>query len=295
VKDPLRILTIDLEDWFHILDHAPTRFPEQWERFPSRVERNTDRLLQLLQLHGQHATFFCLGWMAERFPALVRKVAGHHEIACHTYAHQLAYHQTPTEFRQDAHRAKSILEDLTGKSVDIFRAAGFSVSMDTPWFFEELIACGFTADSSVFPAVRGHGGFAGFPYAVPCRIRTSSGVLTEFPMSTSDFLGRPFAYSGGGYFRLMPYRWTRRLLSDAEYTLTYFHPRDIDADQPVLETLPWLRRFKSYYGLSGCYSKLDRLLGDFRFSDMGSAGSRLSAMALPEVEIPTLLRSASPR
>lgn len=285
MKTPLRILTVDLEDWYHILDHPPTRHPEHWERFESRVERNTDRLLELLQQHGQRATFFCLGWMAERYPALIRRIAEHHPIACHTYAHQLAYEQTPAMFRQDALRAKGLLEDVTGLSVTVFRAAGFSVGPRTPWFFEELIACGFTTDSSVFPMERGHGGYPGFPCGVPCRMLTRSGTLLEFPMSSVRLLGRSFAYSGGGYFRLMPYGLIRRWMEQEQYTLAYFHPRDIDPGQPVLDSLPLSRRFKSYYGLNGCYSKLDRLLHEFRFLDMQQALEVIKESDLPVVEI----------
>lgn len=285
MKEPLRILTFDLEDWYHILDHPQTRDPEQWERFESRVERNTDRLLDLLQRHGQRATFFCLGWVAEKFPALIRRVADHHTIACHTYAHQLAYEQTPMMFRQDALRAKGLLEDITGRPVDLFRAAGFSVGPATPWFFEELIACGFRADSSIFPMRRGHGGYPGFPFDVPCRIASASGSVLEFPMSSKRFSGYSFAYSGGGYFRLMPYGLIRNWMSNADYCMTYFHPRDIDAGQPVLDSLPLSRRFKSYYGLQGCYSKLDRLLHDFRFDDLSTALSKVAGSDLPVVEI----------
>lgn len=285
MKHPVRILTIDLEDWFHLLDHPSTRHPGQWEHFESRVERNTERLLALLAQHGQRATFFCLGWVAERFPALVRRVADQHTIACHTYAHQLAYQQTSEDFRQDTLRAKGVLEDITGRPVDVFRSAGFSAGPQTPWFFEELIACGFTADSSVFPMRRGHGGYPGFPFDKPCRIVSASGSLLEFPMSSKRLLGIPVAYSGGGYFRLMPYGLIRKWMSSASYTMTYFHPRDIDSEQPLLDSLPFTRRFKSYYGLKGCYAKLDLLLRDFRFSDLDNVRSSIAGSDLPVVEI----------
>jgi polysaccharide deacetylase family protein (PEP-CTERM system associated) len=285
VKQPVRILTFDLEDWFHILDHPATRYPAQWENFESRVERNTDRLLALLAQHGQRATFFCLGWVADRFPELIRRVADQHTIACHTYSHQLAYQQTPDDFRQDALRAKGLLEDITGRPVDIFRAAGFSAVPQIPWFFEELIACGFTADSSVFPMRRGHGGYPGFPFDEPCRVATASGSVLEFPMSSARLFGFPLAYSGGGYFRLMPYRLVNKWMSGATYTMTYFHPRDIDMEQPLLDSLSVSRKFKSYYGLKGCYAKLEQLLRDFRFSEMDTVRSLLSGNNLPIVEI----------
>lgn len=284
VNESLRILTVDLEDWFHLLDHAPTRFPAQWTSFESRVEQNVHRMLELLEQNDRRATWFCLAWVAERFPALIRRVAEKHEIACHTYAHQLAYQQTPEEFRADAIRAKMILEDITGKEVAAFRAAGFSVTPGTPWFFEEVAACGFTIDSSVFPARRGHGGYPGFGASTPCRIRTTYGELKEFPMSVARLAGLDFAYSGGGYFRLSPYFLTSHLLRNSGYTLTYFHPRDIDAGQQVLSGLPMWRRFKSYYGLQSAERKLNRLLQEFQFDTLGSAVDAIDWEQTPLIE-----------
>jgi polysaccharide deacetylase family protein (PEP-CTERM system associated) len=249
------------------------------------VERNTERLLEILERTGQRATFFCLGWIAERYPQLVRKVSESHEIACHTYTHQLAYTQSAEDFRTDTLRAKELLEQVTGKAVNGFRAAGFSVNRTTPWFFEELVACGFTTDSSVFPVRRGHGGFPGFPSGLPCKIRTTSGTITELPMSTGRYAGIEFVYSGGGYFRLMPYTIIRQMIRRSKYTLTYFHPRDIDPEQPVLDSLSAIRRFKSYYGLGRCASKLEALLSDFRFTDVSGGLSTLNLSTIPEVEI----------
>jgi polysaccharide deacetylase family protein (PEP-CTERM system associated) len=288
VKPPLRILTIDLEDWFHILDHGATQYPHQWETFPSRVEQNTERLLELLDRHRQRATFFCLGWIAERHPELVRKISRYHDIACHTYAHQLAYLQSPAAFREDTLKAKHVLEDIIGRKVTAFRAAGFSFTRTIPWAFEELIRCGFTADSSVFTGRRGHGGYPGFPENAPCVIQTPSGPITEFPLSTGDWAGWRIAYSGGGYFRSFPYGLIRSMIERTDYTMTYFHPRDIDADQPVLRSLPLMRRFKSYFGLSGCARKMEQLLSEFSFLDVETAHGRLDIKSLPEVQVPAV-------
>ncbi len=281
MKKPLRILTVDFEDWFHILDHPETRYPEQWSRYESRIEQNVDRLLALFDKHSVRATWFCLGWSAERFPALVQRIAAHHQIACHTYGHQLLFQQSPAAFKEDTLKAKNILEDTIGRPVDTFRAAGFSVTRTTPWFFEALRSCGFTVDSSVFVARRNHGGFPEFGGEGPCRIQTSAGELLELPLSPLHKFGRPFIYSGGGYFRLLPYPWIRSAFQSADYTMTYFHPRDIDAGQPILTTLPIRRKFMSYYGLKGCFRKLDVLLTDFDFLSVAAAAEELQKHQLP--------------
>lgn len=281
MKTPLRILTIDLEDWYHILDHPETRLPVQWEKFPSRLEANTDRLLELLDRHHLTATWFCLGWVADRFPQVVRRIAARHEIAAHTYHHELAYQQDSSTFLQDAVRVRQCLEDLTGQSVRIFRSAGFSVNASTPWFADTLLEAGYEADSSIFPARRNHGGFPGFPSCTPCMLRTSSGDLLEFPISTHSWMFWQHLPMGGGYFRLLPTSVLKRWALCDDYSLTYFHPRDIDSDQPVLESLPLHRRFMSYYGLSGAYSKLDRILEDASFSPLGAVISQLDKSSLP--------------
>ncbi len=201
----LNILSIDLEDWFHILNHSETASPEQWDKFEPRLEKNALRLLDLLEEKKIKATWFCLGWIARKHPLLVKKIAASHHIACHSDLHQLVYKQSPAEFRSDTLSARKSLEDLIGKEVNVYRASGFSVTAQTPWFFESLLECGFQIDSSVFPAARSHGGFPGFGAAAPCRISCQSGVLKEFPMNTTSFLGKDLVFSGGGYFRALPY------------------------------------------------------------------------------------------
>jgi polysaccharide deacetylase family protein (PEP-CTERM system associated) len=285
VTAPLRILTVDFEDWFHILDHSETRYPEQWSKFDSRIERNVHRLLELFDQHNVRATWFCLGWSAIHFPRLVQQIAAHHEIACHTFNHQLLYHQSPDEFIEDALKAKHTLEDITGNNVDTFRAAGFSVTNKTPWFFESVRECDFTVDSSVFTARRNHGGIPQFGKAEPCIIKTSAGELLELPLPTARFGGINFPYSGGGYFRLLPYSWIKHAFGSSVYTMTYFHPRDIDPDQPMIASLPIQRKFMSYYGLRNCYPKLDRLLGDFSFATVNDAVRALQNTHLPVRQI----------
>ncbi len=262
------LLTIDLEDWFHLLDNDETRTPEQWQAFPSRVKQNTHKLLDLFDAHGIKATFFVLGWIAEKYPDLIRNIQLRgHEIGCHSYAHQLIYDLTQKEFEQDLQLSLSILRDITGKNITLYRAPGFSITKDCQWAFDILAKNGISHDSSVFPAKRAHGGIINFP-SNQFIIETPFGSIYEYPISTCSILGKKIVFSGGGYFRLLPYWFIKKQFTN--YTkndlpvVTYFHPRDIDPDQPLLK-LSFTRRFKSYVGLSKTMGKLDRLLSDFKF------------------------------
>ena len=269
------ILSIDLEDWFHILDHPDTALPEQWEKFESRVERNAIRLLELLEENNQKATWFCLGWIARKHPLLVKKIAATHHIACHSDLHHLVYRQSPSEFKEDTLRARKELENLIGKEVNVFRASGFSVTPQTPWFFELLLECGFHTDSSVFPATRTHGGFPGFGSALPCRISCKGSWIKEFPMNTVRVFGKDLVFSGGGYFRALPYAVIHHYFNKAEYVMTYFHPRDFDPEQPIITTLPFRRKVMSYIGLKSSEKKLRRLLQDHNFVDLPTADKEI--------------------
>lgn len=285
----MRVLTFDIEDWFHILDNPSTDSVARWESFESRVEQGTDRILQELAARGASATFFCLGWVAERHPELIRRIdAAGHEIGTHSYAHQLAYDQTPAKFDADLRRSIGILQDLTGKPVRAYRSPGFSITRSNPWVFERLIAHGIEVDSSVFPLPRAHGGFDG-GFGVPSWIECAGGRLREMPMNIGRVFGRQVAYSGGGYFRLLPYWVVRDLLKRDRYVMTYFHPRDFDPDQPMIPGLSPGRRFKCYVGLAGSFAKLRRMLDEFDFVDMRTAVAQVdwhSAPVLPVEPVP---------
>jgi polysaccharide deacetylase family protein (PEP-CTERM system associated) len=270
------VLSIDVEDWFHILD-LPTRDGrpewEHWERLPSRVERNFRHVLDLLAKRQVRATCFFLGWIAQRYPHLVREAAAAgHEIAAHGYAHRLVYSMSPQEFREDAVRTKHLLEDQSGMAVTGYRAAGFSVTPQTMWFFSELEQAGYTYSSSVFPALRGHGGWTGAnldPHIAP-----GTAGLIEFPVTTVQTLGRRFCASGGGYLRLFPawfVLWMAREACRQGRLLTfYLHPREFDPEQPRLP-MNWRRHFKCYVNLDTTETKLCKLLDTFtflRFSDL---------------------------
>ncbi len=272
----LRILTFDIEDWFHILDHAETKGESQWSNFESRIKLNVDRILELLERQNQQATFFCLGWVAEHHGDVIRAIveAGH-EVACHSHLHQLVYEQSPSEFAEDLHRSISALEHATGQKIRAYRAPGFSIKPECRWAFEKLVEAGIETDCSIFPASRAHGGFPDFGTARPCLVDTPSGSLKEFPINTAHVFGQRFVFSGGGYFRLIPYGWIKRLTAASSYTMTYFHPRDFDPDQPVLPSLGPVRRFKSYVGLRTAQTKLERWMDQQNFIDLATATERV--------------------
>ena len=281
----LNILSIDLEDWFHILDHAQIASPEQWNNFEPRIDANAQRLLDLFEQSQQKATWFCLGWMARKHPQLIKQIAKSHNIACHSDLHELVYAQSPKRFKEDTLRAKQELENLIGIEVTAYRASGFSVTSKTPWFFELLLECGFTMDSSIFPARRSHGGFPEFGTSQPCRVSVAGSYLKEFPMNTRRFLGRDMVFSGGGYFRAMPYSFIKQSFDKSEYVMTYFHPRDFDPDQPRINTLPLKRKFMSYIGLKSSENKLRRLLEDYNFVDLLTADSQIEWKQTPLVKV----------
>ena len=259
------IFTIDVEDWFHILDLPSTPPLSQWDALPSRLEQNFLKLLDLLSEANTRATCFFLGWVAERFPNLVREaIRRNHEVASHGYSHQLAYQLTPNEFFEDAVRSKKLIEDVIGEPVLGYRASGFSVTEDTPWFFDKLINAGYRYDSSVFPARRGHGGLRSGRMS-PYRLGPSF-EFVEFPVSVQPIAGRPICFFGGGYLRVFPYflvrNMTRRVLDQGRPVIFYVHPREVDPKHPRL-AMEWKRRFKSYVNLASTEGKIRKLVSEF--------------------------------
>ena len=268
----MNILTFDIEEWFHILDNNSTKTEADWTKYPSRIHENMERIFQLLEETNQQATFFCLGWVARKHPDIIRAIANRgFEIATHSDLHQLAYQQSRSEFKNDLETSIKVLEDITGKKIRAYRAPGFSIKQENKWVFEVLIENGIEVDCSVFPAKRSHGGFEQFGVAEPCWIDIDGYRLKEFPINTVNGLGKSLIFSGGGYFRLIPYPVLQQLTKRSNYVMTYFHPRDFDANQPMIEELSRLRKFKSYYGLSGCLDKLKELMTDFPFIDLATA------------------------
>ncbi len=278
------LFSVDVEDWYHILDISGAPLISEWDRLPSRVEKNFRRLLDVLNAKNVKATCFFLGWIAERYPRLVTEAHNRgHEIASHGYSHKLVYEMTPREFFEDASRSKAIIEDIIGQPVTGFRAPGFSVTEATPWFFEMLVRAGYRYDSSVFPAKRGHGGMKSNRFS-PYRVGEVSGGLIEFPLTVTKVFGRRVSFFGGGYLRLFPYsvirRMAGRVLKENRPVIWYIHPREIDPDHPRLP-MNYFRRFKSYCNLKSTETKIIKLLGDFewmRFSDYISLDTGLREM-----------------
>jgi polysaccharide deacetylase family protein (PEP-CTERM system associated) len=276
MPSPINAFTVDVEDYFHVaaLSSAITR--ESWPTHESRVERNTERMLALLAERGVRGTFFVLGWVAERTPGLVRRIAASgHEIACHGFSHQLIYRQAREEFREETLRSKRLLEDLIGEAVLGYRAASFSVTRDSLWALDTLIDAGFLYDSSIFPIRHDRYGLPGAA-PEPNRLSAPSGrTLVEFPMSAARFLGVQVPVSGGGYFRLLPFWVTRAGLKQINerrglpFTF-YLHPWELDPEQPRFKVSA-LSRFRHYTNLARCEGRLRRLLGEFEFTSMREA------------------------
>jgi len=268
----MNILTFDIEEWFHILDNDATKTEAEWAGFETRIHGNMDRIHRLLEDQNQMATFFCLGWVARKYPEVIKEIDKRgYEIGTHSDLHQLAYEQSPKKFEEDLKRSIMALEDITGKKVKTYRAPGFSFMQQNKWVFELLIKNGIEIDASVFPAKRAHGGFEEFGHAEPCWIDLDGMKIKEFPINLTSFFGKKLIFSGGGYFRLLPYFVLNQMTKKSKYVMTYFHPRDFDALQPMVPGLNAIRKFKSYYGLKDCLPKLQQLISEHRFLDIRTA------------------------
>jgi polysaccharide deacetylase family protein (PEP-CTERM system associated) len=275
-------MTIDVEDYFHVSAFASCIASTQWDSYACRVEANTDKLLGLFSDSGIKATFFVLGWVAERYPALVRSIARQgHEIACHGYSHRLVYDQTPAEFRAETQRSKRVLEDLVQTPVLGYRAASYSITSKSLWALDILVELGFAYDSSIFPVRHDRYGIPGGSRQ-PYRLRTpAGGSLIEFPLTTVELGRYRLPVSGGGYFRLFPYFLTRMALASVNGReqrpfIFYLHPWEVDPDQPRVKS-GWLSRFRHYNNLERCEPRLRQLMADFEF---GTAAEVLHGLGL---------------
>jgi len=274
------IFSVDVEDWFHILDDPSVPTIDQWAGLPSHVENNFSKLLDIFGEHQAQVTCFFLGWVAERFPHLVKEATKRgHEVASHGYGHRLAYEQSRDEFYEDVRGARFLLEDISGAEVVGYRAPGFSTTDDTPWFFDALAEAGYQYDSSVFPAPRGHGGM---PRGQREPHRVGEAQLLEVPITVADLMGKPICFFGGGYLRLFPYWLIRKMalqvLSEGRPVVFYIHPREIDPAHPRLP-MSRTRRFKSYVNLDTTEAKLRRILQDFPVTTFKNILSNYPQMA----------------
>ncbi len=286
----LNAMTVDVEDYFHVAALSSAIDRSEWDSIEPRVENNTQRLLRLFNDRGIKATFFFLGWVAERFPGLVREIVSNgHELACHGFSHQLIYRQDQTEFRQETERAKSCLEDVSGVCVRGYRAASYSITRKSLWALDVIRDLGFDYDSSIVPARHDLYGISNAPSA-PYRLDLSGGrSLTEFPPSTIAIGGTRLPIGGGGYFRIFPYWFSRwgmdRVNSKQQQPFAfYLHPWEIDPEQPRVKT-SLKSRFRHYHNLDQFEPRLQRLISEFRFGTMGEI---LDSMELSSIDSTSL-------
>jgi len=265
-------LTIDVEDYFQVSAFASCVAREDWDRMPCRVERNVDAILAMLDENKTRATYFVLGWVAERFPDLVRRIVEQgHELASHGYAHQRATEQSRQEFQQDVTRSKKLLEDIAGVPVHGYRAPSFSIGHGNLWALECLNEAGYRYSSSVYPIRHDHYGMPGAPrFAF---LPEAGRGLLELPVTTVRLFNHNLPAGGGGYFRLLPYRvsrsWLRRVNTvDRQPCIFYFHPWEIDPDQPRFRRASLMAKFRHYLNLERTEARLRRLLGDFAWDSI---------------------------
>jgi polysaccharide deacetylase family protein (PEP-CTERM system associated) len=278
----LNALTIDVEDYFQVSafdDHVPR---SRWASFESRVCRNTESLLEMFDDADVRATFFVLGWVAERFPALVRQIglAGH-ELASHGYEHRLVYTTSPRDFAQDLQRARAAIESASGMPVLGYRAPSFSITRESMWALDVLVEQGYVYDASIYPIHHDRYGIPDWPRHVH-RVSRPCGTIWEVPGSTTRWAGANFPIGGGGYFRMLPYAWTRNGIArvnnlESQSAVFYLHPWEIDPEQPRLP-VRGLSRWRHYANLDKTAGRLRRLLQDFRF---GTVSEVLDLQAAP--------------
>jgi polysaccharide deacetylase family protein (PEP-CTERM system associated) len=285
--DIVNAMSVDVEDYFHVSAFEKSVSRKQWDHLESRVETNTDRLLSLFDDVGLRATFFILGWVAERNPALVRRIAAQgHELACHSYGHRLVYDLTPDEFRADLRRAKAAIEAAAGVPVFGYRAPSYSIVARSTWALEILAAEGYVYDASIFPIRHDRYGIPDAPRHFH-RIDIGSRSILEVPGSTVRCAGVNLPVGGGGYFRILPYQWTRwgiRHLNTSEKrpAVFYIHPWELDPAQPRLPGSR-LSRARHYRNLDQTEERLKRLVRDFRFGPIEQVFS-LQNGSVPEGE-----------
>lgn len=266
----LNAMTVDVEDYFHVAAFEKQIQPKDWDSLVHRVDRNTRLLLDLFDANNAKSTFFFLGWVAERYPDLVKEVKRRgHEVASHGYAHTKVHQQTPLEFKADASKAKDMLEQLTGSAVVGYRAPSFSINKQSEWAFEILKEIGHSYSSSTYPVKHDLYGVPDWPQQPYMR---KEGLL-EIPMPILERFGKQLPIAGGGYFRLMPYWLSSRLISqflleDKMPYMFYFHPWEIDPDQPRVANAPLKSKFRHYVNLNRMEDKLTRLLTQFNWASL---------------------------
>jgi polysaccharide deacetylase family protein (PEP-CTERM system associated) len=267
----MNILTFDIEDWYNC-DFISKNF--NWDKYEVRIYDSVGRILDELALRNQKGTFFCLGWLAEHHPSIIKRIANEgHQVGCHSYQHELATRFTKEQFREDTYKAKSLIENVIGKEINVFRAPGFSITENNTWAFEVLVELGFKYDCSVFPSHHDYGGMPNYGKAEPVILKYKDATIKEFPINIHSLMGKNLVFSGGGFFRFFPYSIIKAWGKEADYMMCYFHPRDFDTGQPRIDSLPMKRKFKSYVGINGAFAKFKKILSDFDFVNVEEANS----------------------
>lgn len=274
----LRLLTFDIEEWF-----LYEQYPKGGKGYFLPIINNLlDELLDILDSHNHKATFFCLGIIAREYPDIIKKIALRgHEIGCHSDRHLRVNEMTPEEFENDLQIAKKSLESVINSKITSYRAPAFSIGSKNLWAFDILARNGIQIDCSIFPATRSEVGYNNFKHAGPVIIRTIYGELLELPLNIYNFRGFKVPYSGGGYFRLLPYSVIKTMTEKSDYVMAYFHLRDFDSKQKVY--ISW-RYFKSYYGIKKMLPKLKRFLSDYEFMPVGAAFEKLQKGTFKKIE-----------
>ncbi|HSC05302.1 MAG TPA: XrtA system polysaccharide deacetylase [Steroidobacteraceae bacterium] len=271
---PVNAMSVDVEDWFQVSAFEGSIARSSWDSLDCRVERNVERILGLFEEAGIKATFFTLGWIAERYPQVVRSIVGAgHELASHGYSHVRATEQSEREFREDVTRTKAMLEDLSGVAVNGYRATSYSIDRRNLWALDELQRAGYRYSSSIYPIRHD---LYGMPDAPRFAFRTRPGAILEIPITTIDLGPKRIPCGGGGFFRLFPYAWSRWALrrvnqDERQPGVFYFHPWEIDPQQPRVSHAPLRSRVRHYLALERMEPRLKQLLRDFRWSRMDHA------------------------
>lgn len=278
----MNILTFDIEDWYNHDDYSRDF---AWEKHEVRIYEGTEKILTSLHERNLKGTFFCVGWIAEHHPQVIKDIAaaGHH-LGCHSYQHELATRFSREEFKNDTYKAKCLIEDVAGSEVNAYRVPSFSITKNNLWAFDVLAELGFKYDSSVFPSHHEFGGLPNFP-STPHIIKTRHGELKEFPISLGKILGREIVYSGGGYFRIMPWWLLKKMTLESDYVLSYFHPSDFDPGQPQMPQLPKMRQIKNRIALKGAYDKFNKYLDHFYFLSIADIDSIVDWMNCRTISI----------
>jgi len=274
----MNILTFDIEDWWVYKQYGI----ELESVYRTRLDNYLNQVLDTLDDKNFKATFFCLGALAKNYPEVVKQIQnrGHH-IGCHSFSHNFFKDLPRKIFEEDTKKGIQILEDLTGEKITAYRAPAFSITENNKWAFEVLAKNGILYDSSIFPTNRSFGGFPTYKTDQPAIVEYNGTYLKEFPISLTKILGKEIAYSGGGYFRLFPYRKIKSIINKSNYVMTYFHIKDFDKEQvkqfkSLAGENAFSRYLKSYYGLSSSFSKFNELLNDFDFVSIKQADEKIN-------------------